>query len=76
MMSHYLGFELGLFPNGGYVPLTDDPLQWAWHMALPWTALTILFVGVYARVLQVAFSRPCTPTTCARHARRAYPSVA
>jgi peptide/nickel transport system permease protein len=54
VMSHYLGFELGLFPNAGYVPLTDDPLGWAWHMALPWLALTILFVGVYARVLQVA----------------------
>jgi peptide/nickel transport system permease protein len=54
VMSHYLGFELGLFPNAGYVPLTDDPLGWAWHMALPWIALTILFVGVYARVLQVA----------------------
>jgi peptide/nickel transport system permease protein len=54
VLSHYLGFELGLFPNAGYVPLTDDPLQWAWHMALPWITLTILFVGVYARVLQVA----------------------
>jgi peptide/nickel transport system permease protein len=54
VMSHYLGFELGLFPNAGYVPLTEDPLGWAWHMALPWFALTILFVGVYARVLQVA----------------------
>ena len=54
LMSHYLGFELGLFPNAGYVSLTDDPFGWAWHMALPWIALTILFVGVYARVLQVA----------------------
>ena len=54
MMSHYLGFELGLFPNGGYVPLTEDPIQWLWHMVLPWTALAILFVGVYSRVLQVS----------------------
>ena len=54
VMSHYLGFELGLFPNDGYVPLTEDPVQWAWHMLLPWTALAILFVGVYARVLHVS----------------------
>jgi peptide/nickel transport system permease protein len=54
MMSHYLGFELGLFPNGGYVPLTEDPVQWLWHMILPWTALAILFAGVYARVLHVS----------------------
>jgi peptide/nickel transport system permease protein len=54
VMSHYLGFELGLFPNGGYVPLTEDPVQWLWHMLLPWTALAVLFVGVYARVLHVS----------------------
>jgi peptide/nickel transport system permease protein len=54
MMSHYLGFKLGLFPNNGYVPLTEDPAQWLWHMLLPWTALAILFVGVYARVLHVS----------------------
>ena len=54
VMSHYLGFELGLFPNAGYVPLTDDPAQWAWHLALPWITLTLLFVGVYARVVQVS----------------------
>jgi peptide/nickel transport system permease protein len=54
MLSHYLGFKLGLFPNSGYVPLTEDPVQWLWHMLLPWTALAILFVGVYARVLHVS----------------------
>jgi peptide/nickel transport system permease protein len=54
VMSHYLGFELGLFPNAGYVPLTEDPVQWAWHLALPWIALGILFVGVYSRVLHAA----------------------
>jgi peptide/nickel transport system permease protein len=54
MMTHYLGFKLGLFPNSGYVPLTQDPVQWLWHMLLPWTALAILFVGVYARVLHVS----------------------
>jgi peptide/nickel transport system permease protein len=54
VMSHYLGFKLGLFPNGGYVPLTEDPVQWLWHMLLPWTALAVLFVGVYARVLHVS----------------------
>ena len=54
VLSHYLGFELGLFPNAGYVPFTDDPLQWAWHLTLPWIALSILFVGVYSRVLHAA----------------------
>jgi peptide/nickel transport system permease protein len=52
LMNHYLGFELGLFPNGGYVPLTEDPLDWLYHLILPWTALSILFIGVYSRVLR------------------------
>jgi peptide/nickel transport system permease protein len=52
LMVHYLGFEAGLFPNGGYVGLTEDPLRWAYHLALPWTALAILFVGFYSRVLR------------------------
>jgi peptide/nickel transport system permease protein len=52
LMNHYLGFELGLFPNGGYVELTKDPLDWAYHLLMPWTALAILFIGVYSRVLR------------------------
>ncbi len=52
LMNHYLGFKLGLFPNGGYVPLTEDPIDWAYHLILPWTALAILFIGFYSRVLR------------------------
>jgi peptide/nickel transport system permease protein len=52
LMNHYLGFKAGLFPNGGYVPLTEDPVQWAYHLILPWTALSLLFIGFYSRVLR------------------------
>jgi peptide/nickel transport system permease protein len=52
LMSYYLGFKAGIFPNGGYVKLTVDPIQWAWHLILPWTALSILFVGVYSRLVR------------------------
>ena len=52
LMSHYLGFKAGLFPNGGYVPFAEDPLDWAYHLVLPCTALAILFVGFYSRVLR------------------------
>lgn len=52
LMNHYLGYELGIFPNGGYVPLTENPLDWLYHMILPWTALAILFIGIYSRVLK------------------------
>jgi peptide/nickel transport system permease protein len=52
LMVHYLGFKLGWFPNGGYVELTEDPVDWAYHLILPWTALAILFIGFYSRVLR------------------------
>lgn len=52
LMSYYLGFKAGIFPNGGYTKLTDDPIQWAYHLILPWTALSILFVGVYSRLVR------------------------
>jgi peptide/nickel transport system permease protein len=52
LMNHYLGFKLGWFPNGGYVEFTEDPVDWAYHLILPWTALAILFIGFYSRVLR------------------------
>ena len=52
LMSYYLGFKGGIFPNGGYVQITENPIEWAYHLILPWTALSILFIGVYSRVLR------------------------
>jgi peptide/nickel transport system permease protein len=52
LMNYYLGFKWGLFPNGGYVEFTKSPLQWAYHLIMPWTALSILFIGFYSRVLR------------------------
>jgi peptide/nickel transport system permease protein len=52
LMSYYLGFKAGIFPNGGYTSITQNPIQWAYHLILPWTALSILYVGVYSRVLR------------------------
>ncbi len=52
LMNYYLGFKWKIFPNGGYVPLTENPLDWAYHMIMPWTALSLLFIGVYSRVLR------------------------
>jgi peptide/nickel transport system permease protein len=52
LMAYYLGFKWHIFPNGGYVPFTQDPLDWVYHLILPWTALSLLFIGVYSRVLR------------------------
>jgi peptide/nickel transport system permease protein len=52
LMNYYVGFKWKIFPNGGYVSLTDDPIQWAYHLIMPWTALSLLFIGIYSRVLR------------------------
>jgi peptide/nickel transport system permease protein len=52
LMNYYLGFKAGIFPNGGYVELTEDPIDWAYHLVMPWVALSVLFIGIYSRVLR------------------------
>src|SRR3954453_12177338 len=52
LMSYYLGFKAKIFPYSGYVPLTQNPIQWAYHLILPWTALSILFIGIYSRIVR------------------------
>ena len=53
LMSHYLGYELGILPQGGYVPISEGGLwEWFRHLIMPWTALAILFIGVYSRVVR------------------------
>jgi peptide/nickel transport system permease protein len=52
LLLYVLAYRLGVFPNGGYVPLTTDPLEWLYHMILPWTALSVLYIGFYSRVLR------------------------
>jgi peptide/nickel transport system permease protein len=49
---YFLAFKVQIFPNGGYVPLTQNPIQWLYHMILPWLVLSVLFIGVYSRVLR------------------------
>jgi peptide/nickel transport system permease protein len=52
MARYYLAEKNQIFPDGQYVPLTQDPVQWFWHLVLPWTVLAVLFIGVYGRVLR------------------------
>jgi peptide/nickel transport system permease protein len=52
ILLYYLTFKIELFPSGGYVPLTENPLDWAYHLVLPWITLAVLFTGFYSRVLR------------------------
>ena len=46
------GGLVSIFPDGEYVPLTSNPLDWLYHLILPWCVLAVLFIGFYGRVLR------------------------
>jgi peptide/nickel transport system permease protein len=55
LISRYFfaqGHPFGFLPDGGYVPITDNPWQWFVHLLMPWTVLAVLFIGFYGRVLR------------------------
>jgi len=52
ILLNYLAYELELLPAGGYVGFTENPLEWAQHLILPWVTLAIVYVGLYSRVLR------------------------
>jgi peptide/nickel transport system permease protein len=52
ILSYYLGYKAGIFPNSGYVEFLVSPTEWLWHLILPWFTLSILFIGFYSRVLR------------------------
>jgi peptide/nickel transport system permease protein len=58
IFSYVFGFKLGWFPITGYCdffnPATDcgGPVQWFWHMCLPWATFAILFAALYVRMVR------------------------
>jgi peptide/nickel transport system permease protein len=52
VLSYYVGFKLGWLPAGDYVKFTTSPWEWFRHMIMPWFALSVLFIGVYSRILR------------------------
>ena len=43
---------LGWLPGTGYVAFSDNPVQWAGHLFLPWLVLALPFAAVYARIVR------------------------
>jgi peptide/nickel transport system permease protein len=41
-------------PPLGYVPFTKSPFGWFKSLLFPWLTLSILYIGIYARVLRSA----------------------
>ena len=55
LLLYFLFFRLHLagidaFPGGGYVPLTQNPAQWAQHLILPWLTLAFVSAATYSRL--------------------------
>jgi peptide/nickel transport system permease protein len=58
ILSYLVGFKLGWTPITGYCdfvnPSTDcgGPVQWAYHMILPWITFAVLFAALYVRMIR------------------------
>ena len=49
---HLLGIDL--FPGGGYVPLTQNPAEWAQHLLLPWLTIALVSAATYSRLTRAS----------------------
>jgi peptide/nickel transport system permease protein len=58
ILAYVFGYKLGLFPITGYCDLVSPstecggPVQWAWHLALPWATFAFLFSAQYVRMIR------------------------
>src|SRR5436305_3977067 len=55
---YFFSFKFGLFPISGYSCFFDCgqaqqwPVQWAYHLVLPWLTFAILFAALYVRMIR------------------------
>jgi peptide/nickel transport system permease protein len=58
LFAYFLGFKLDLFPITGYCDMINPqgdcggPVQWAYHLVLPWATFAILFAALYVRMIR------------------------
>jgi peptide/nickel transport system permease protein len=52
LLWSFVAYKWGWFPDGGYVPLTENPFEWARHLLLPWIASALPFAGAYVHVVR------------------------
>ncbi len=56
--AYFIGFKLHLVPITGYCdffsPSGDcgGPVQWAYHLVLPWACFSVLFAATYVRMIR------------------------
>ena len=59
ILSYFIGYQLHLTPISGYAnffhPLIGQaggPVQWAYHLILPWITFAILYAALYVRMIR------------------------
>jgi len=58
LFAYFFGFKAGIFPITGYCDFINPsgdcggPVQWAYHLILPWTTFAILFAALYVRMIR------------------------
>jgi peptide/nickel transport system permease protein len=58
LFAYFFGFKLGAFPITGYCDFIHPsgscggPVQWAYHLFLPWCTFAILFAALYVRMIR------------------------
>jgi peptide/nickel transport system permease protein len=51
-LIYFLYYRFHVFPSPGYVPITQSPVQWAWHLVLPWFTLAFTYAAAYSRIMR------------------------
>jgi peptide/nickel transport system permease protein len=60
MLAYVFGYRLELTPIGGYCAVftpsetCGGPVQWAYHLLLPWLAFAAVFAAIYVRMLRAS----------------------
>jgi peptide/nickel transport system permease protein len=58
VLVYLLGFKLAIFPISGYCdvihPATEcgGPVQWAYHLVLPWATFALVYAATYTRMIR------------------------
>jgi peptide/nickel transport system permease protein len=58
LLAYFLGFKAGVFPITGYCDFINPsgdcggPVQWAYHLFLPWATFAFLFAALYVRMIR------------------------
>ncbi|MBA2475480.1 MAG: ABC transporter permease [Actinobacteria bacterium] len=58
IFAYFFGYKWGITPISGYCDAINGdtgcggPIDWAYHMALPWATFAILFAATYVRMIR------------------------